>query len=192
MITYLTDDNRPIEIDWNEAIRYAGGQRNDPQLNEMFSACWQELQPVLSCRACYTTFPISLDKKLHLGFATVESKALAKNLTGCTHILLFAATIGAGADRLIQRYSRISPARAVCMQAVSAAAIEAYCDLLNIELIRPFAGAKPRFSPGYGDLPLQLQQNIQQALQFEKIGITLTDSGLMAPSKSVTAMIGVY
>ena len=50
---------------------------------------------------------------------------------------------------------------------------------------------RPRFSPGYGDFPLEFQRNIGDLLQMAKnIGITLTDSLLMMPSKSVTAVIG--
>lgn len=191
MITYLTSDERPFTIHKDEAVRYAGGRRGDAQLDRLIEDCLRELRPALACRACYTTYPLQLGDPIHLGFTQVRSKDLAKNLAGCTKIILFAATIGAGADRLLQKYSRLSPARAVCMQAAAAAAIESYCDALNAELIRPYAVAKPRFSPGYGDLPLQLQTEIQNALQFEKIGITLTESGMMLPSKSVSAIIGV-
>lgn len=193
MVTYLTSDERSFSIDINEAVRYAGGRRDDARLVRLIEDCVEELRPALTCRACYTTFPITLNNAphLHLGFTTVTSKDLAKNLAGCTQVILFAATIGAGADRLLQKYSRFSPARAVCLQAAAAAAIEGYCNALNAQLVRPYSAARPRFSPGYGDLPLQLQAEIQKALQFEKIGITLTGGGMMLPSKSVSALIGV-
>ena len=50
---------------------------------------------------------------------------------------------------------------------------------------------RPRFSPGYGDLPLALQREVFAALDCpRRIGLTLSDSLLMSPTKSVTALIG--
>ena len=50
---------------------------------------------------------------------------------------------------------------------------------------------KPRFSPGYGDLSLEVQKEIFSLLDCpRKIGVSLGDSLLMTPSKSVTAIIG--
>jgi len=51
---------------------------------------------------------------------------------------------------------------------------------------------RPRFSPGYGDLPLAIQPELFRVLEVQKnTGITLTESLLMMPTKSVTALIGV-
>ena len=51
---------------------------------------------------------------------------------------------------------------------------------------------KPRFSPGYGDLPLEMQRDIFRVLDCSrKIGLTLNESLLMSPSKSVTAIVGI-
>ena len=48
------------------------------------------------------------------------------------------------------------------------------------------------FSPGYGDLPLDTQKELVQVLDMHrKIGVSLTDSCLMVPSKSVTAILGI-
>ena len=53
-------------------------------------------------------------------------------------------------------------------------------------------GLEPRFSPGYGDLPLSAQKNIFAVLDPERrIGLTLNSSLLMSPSKSVTAFVGL-
>lgn len=53
-------------------------------------------------------------------------------------------------------------------------------------------GQRPRFSPGYGDLPLSAQREIFAVLDCGKrIGLMLNDSLLMSPSKSVTAFVGI-
>ena len=126
----------------------------------------------------------------------VRSRSLVKNLLGCSEVILFAATIGEEADFLIRKYNRINMAKAVVMQAAAAAMIEAFCDEEN-EKLRQMASEKglylrPRFSPGYGDFPLEHQRDFARVLEMQKtVGITLTESLLMLPSKSVTAVIGV-
>ena len=86
--------------------------------------------------------------------------------------------------------------RALIYQAAAAAMTETWCGMIN-ERIRKEAEieglyTRPRFSPGYGDLPLTLQRDISRILNMPKeIGVSLTDTLLMTPSKSVTALIGV-
>ena len=87
-------------------------------------------------------------------------------------------------------------AKAVVMQAAAAAMVEAYCNELNAgwkkEYLEKDLYLRPRFSPGYGDFPLSAQKEILDGLEAGKrIGITLTEGGLMMPSKSVTAVIGI-
>ena len=49
-----------------------------------------------------------------------------------------------------------------------------------------------RFSPGYGDFPFSQQRDFFDVLDItRRIGVSLTESGLMLPQKSVTALIGV-
>ncbi|MCI2049897.1 MAG: Vitamin B12 dependent methionine synthase activation subunit [Lachnospiraceae bacterium] len=126
----------------------------------------------------------------------IRSRALSANLRGCSKILLFGATAGPGADRLIRRAEVTSMARAAVLQAAGAAAVEAICDALNRkvdgELRKEGLFCRPRFSPGYGDFPLSYQKDISRMLDLPKnIGVTLTDSLMMLPSKSVTAVIGI-
>ena len=106
-------------------------------------------------------------------------------------MILFAATLGAGADRCILKYGKTAPSRAMLADAVGSAMIEHWCDVLNAELT---AGkeSKPRYSPGYGDVPLTIQKDILTLLDAQrKLGITLSDTCFMTPTKSVTAFIGL-
>ena len=109
---------------------------------------------------------------------------------------MFAATVGLEMDRLIARYGGVSPARSLLFQALGAERIEALCDAFCArtaeDLARQGRGVTVRFSPGYGDVPLGLQNDIFRALDCpRKIGLTLNESLLMSPSKSVTAVFGV-
>ena len=94
-------------------------------------------------------------------------------------------------DRLIAKYNRISPSKALIFQAIGAERAESLCDLFCDEMKEKYS-TNPRYSPGYGDLPLDIQRDIFAVLDCpRKIGLTLNDSLLMSPSKSVTAIIGV-
>ncbi|HIU00460.1 MAG TPA: Vitamin B12 dependent methionine synthase activation subunit [Candidatus Coproplasma excrementavium] len=186
-------------IDRKEALRYAGylgiaACEAGKESSALFDECEKIMLETLSPAAVYSPFPLSRGEGAHLnlGFAEVESKSLQRNLVGCNKIVLFAATLGIGPDRLIAKYNRISPARAAVMQALGAAAAEQWCDMVNECITRQYGSSRPRFSCGYGDLPLKLQREIFPALQVTKnIGVTLTDGDLMMPEKSVTAIVGI-
>lgn len=195
--TVLTKKYILPSFDTREILRYAGVSGSSPDFSELMQSCLDETDGKLLYRVCYREFGIKTDANIiDLGFAKTESDDLAKNLQGCESIVLFAATVGIELDRLIAKYSRISPSKALFFQAIGAERIECLCDTFNREIVELVSAAgkvtKPRFSPGYGDLPLSLQKDIFRALDCpRKIGLTLNGSLLMSPSKSVTAIIGI-
>ncbi len=107
-----------------------------------------------------------------------------------------AATLGMEPDRLAARATAVGKmSRAVIFQAAAAAMIEQYCDTVNARIREEAAirglFCRPRFSPGYGDFSLLHQTELMRILRAQQsIGVTLTESLLMLPSKSVTAVIG--
>ncbi len=123
----------------------------------------------------------------------VFSKNLADNLSGCEKAIIFACTIGIEMDRLIKKYSYLSPSKTLILQGIGAERVESLCNKFNGEISKKYPnGTKPRFSAGFGDLPLQFQKQIFSLLECEKkIGLTLNSSLIMSPSKSVTAIIGI-
>lgn len=181
-----------IVINKREAARYAGVRGDLAEIKPLLDSCEKELLSAITPRACYDIFDIVRGQSLDLGFAKVDSRALGRNLEGCDKIALFAATIGAGADRLIMKYQKISPSRALILDALASAAAESWCDEVNKIITSQFSESRPRFSCGYGDLPLSLQSDIFAALQVTKLlGVTLSDDYFMTPVKTVTAIIGV-
>lgn len=183
-----------------ETIRYLGYGRHqaDEQTLELVRSCWEELEGAAVKRSCFREYPLRcLDGgKLDLGCFRASSRDLSKNLRDCQAVILFAATLGVQADSLIRKYTRLQMSRAVVLQAAAAAMLEDYCDQVNGEIRQEYGKKglylRPRFSPGYGDFSLECQPALLGALEAAKrIGITLTDAFLMAPSKSVTAVIGV-
>lgn len=189
-----------LDINRKEIYRYLGIRRGDPdeRTRQIVEECIDELTEVMTPRMVYRIFPLSFPEDGSLDFTCfrVKSKNLQKNLKGCEKIIIFAATIGEGVDRLLRKYNKLEVSRGVIMQAASAAAIEAYCNEINQnfkdEAAKEGWYLRPRFSPGYGDFSLSYQSLISDVLKMEKTcGITLTDSLLMMPSKSVTAVIGM-
>ena len=169
----------PINV--REIWRYAGVKGTpDGHLQELLDTVIADLKGKLSYRVCYR-------KMQELPFGK-ESKDLAKSLKGCKQVIVFAATIGLELDRYIAKFQHISATRALLAQAYGAERIEALCNAFCKEM----AGCTKRFSPGYGDLPLETQKDIFALLDCGKhIGVSLNESLLMMPSKSVTAIFGI-
>lgn len=133
---------------------------------------------------------------LQIAGMKIRSRSLSVNLRGCDSVYLMAATLGIGPDRLIARASVNRMSRAVIYQAAAAAMIEDWSDEVNSRIIQEAAKeglfCRPRFSPGYGDFSLSYQSDFARILRIQKeIGVSLTESMLMMPSKSVTAVIGL-
>ena len=182
------------EVEWYLGIR--GAEVNE-EVRARIREVSAELQNISRPRWTGTSLPLSFAEGFPVIDGTVRrSKSLAKNLQGCEEVILFVATIGPGCDRLVQRYEASSMAQAAIAQAAGAAMIEAYVNTINKDLKKDaeLRGlyARSRFSPGYGDLTLEMQKDFSRILDMPKtIGVRLTDSLLMVPSKSVTALIGL-
>ncbi len=187
----------PPPMSRREILRYMGERSPSDEVLALLESCIEEVGDALTYRVCGCVYPLTWETDgMDLGFAHVTSRDLAKTLTGCDRILVFAATVGLGIDRLISRYNRLSPVRALCMQAIGSERVEALCNAFchDITTQAKETGDRvgKRFSPGYGDLPLTLQREIFDALGCAKhLGITLQDSLLMIPTKSVTAIMGI-
>ena len=179
-----------IPINRAEILRYSGCTA-DCEL-PLIDECISEIKDRLSFKICYRFFDIAFsENEIDLGFAKVNSNYLRKNLYGCEQIILFSATIGIEIDRMIKKYNSISPSKALVFQAIGSERVESLCDKFCDEISEDFLTV-PRFSPGYGDLSIELQKEIFNVLDCPKnIGITLNESLLMSPSKSVTAIIGL-
>lgn len=187
----------PLPFNMREIIRYAGFGCDSAEARELISDCIDESQGKFVYKVCSLELPIRMSGgNIDFGFSSVSSEDLTKNLRGCRGAVLFAATVGVEIDRLIGRYSAVLPSRALIFQAIGAERIESLCNVFCADLSATLSErgerTRPRFSPGYGDLPLSFQKDILNVLDCrKKIGITLSGSLTMLPSKSVTALVGI-
>ena len=112
---------------------------------------------------------------------------------GESDVIFLCGTIGAEFDAWQRRLSVLSAADALLSQQIGLAAVEKVMDEVEEgarkEIEVEGRKLKLRRSPGYGDLPLSLSRTILDELDApRKIGVSITDSNLLVPSKSVTAI----
>ena len=106
---------------------------------------------------------------------------------------MFCATLSAQVDALIRRWESGDMLRALALDCSAAAAVEQMCDQIELELQGHFPGCSfPfRYSPGYGDLPLELQNPLLDLLDApRRVGLCASASHILTPRKSVTAILG--
>ena len=182
-----------------EAIRYLGYKSSviDEKTLIMIQESFQELEKISELKSIYRIFELTeQDDGLQIEKLQIKSTSLQKNLKGCRHIILFGATMGLAVDRKLRIYELSNITKAVVMQACAAAMLEEYCDEMQDKIAQLLAEEnlylRPRFSPGYGDFSILHQREILDMLDAAKrIGLTMTDAYILAPTKSVTAVIGV-
>lgn len=188
---------KSIPVNRCEVFRYMSCGQPDETTEKLLDLCIAESESELSYKVSYSFFNIfAKGDELELEFARTKSHALSVNLRGCGRIIVFAATVGHGLDRLIKKEALLSPAKALCLQALGSERVESLCDAFNKDIKADFEKQgfklKPRFSPGYGDLSIEIQRDLLPALDSAKLlGISLGDNLMMSPSKSVTAIIGI-
>ena len=186
------------EIDRREVLRYMGCKESDAEIDALIDRAVEISKGAFCGKVCFCELPLSIvGEQIAFGSVRIQSKNLLKNLDGCKTVILFGATVGIEIDRLIMRYGKVSPSMAVCLQALGAERIEALCDQFCTDMARKQGSMgkslRPRFSPGYGDFPLEAQKDIFTVLGCDRrIGLTLNNSLIMSPTKSVTAIIGIY
>lgn len=125
-----------------------------------------------------------------------SGKDIFRHLEGCHTTILLGATIGAGVDAAIRKASYRDISLQLYMDACGSTLIEELCDRVEADLRMKASLRREfltgRFSPGYGDLPIDCQRDFAAALNTQRmIGLTISGSGVMIPSKSVTAVMGI-
>ena len=172
-----------------EALRYLGykGAEPDSSTAALLDRAYKELSEAAAPKFCYKV----LDKKDCGGI--LAGNDIYKHLEGCERVIIFAATLGNGADKLIRSAEISDMAYAIVADALSSAMIEEYCDSCEKEMQKKTGGSYTwRYSPGYGDYPIELQKSVLSMLDApRKIGLATNENSLLTPTKSVTAVMGL-
>ncbi len=189
---------KPIRME--EAARYLGYGTTKP--DEVILSLMKECEAPL-LQACHPAYSYGIFDVERAGEELVllrdcalqlPGADIARHLEGCEKAVILAATLGANVDRLLRKLQVSSMPKALLTDAMAGAAIEQICDDIQEEIRQqmPLYRQTWRFSPGYGDLPLSLQETVLSVVEAGKrIGLSVTKGSMLSPAKSVTAIIGL-
>lgn len=184
-----------MQPDIDEALRYLG-VRGEPdnslltQMTDLASALSSRITP----RHIWRVLPVIHEASgLKLGSLPLPGRTAARMLADCHQCAVLVCTLGTSFDVWLRQLQFRDISQAVMLDALGSAYVEAACDAAEKEISAHFPKQYPtdRFSPGYGDLPLDIQPQLIEASGAHRIGVYTTPSFLLLPQKSVSALIGL-
>lgn len=184
---------KPAAIDLAQAARYFGARGEaDAATLHLLEQCAVPLLAAAMPRAVWLEADVTALTEAGL----LQGEDVMRHLEGCSRAILLAVTLGAGVDAQIRRAGVGDIAASVASDALGSALAEQAADCAEGELRQEAAKEGKyltgRFSPGYGDWPITVQPRIAAVLDTaRRAGICVTDSNLMTPRKSITALLGV-
>lgn len=186
------------QLNTDEVLRYMGTppHQADELTRSLVQSCAQQMLAAARPRwahRIYTLTPEEEGVRLDCGLL-LPGQALKAHLAGCRRAALFCATLGAQADTLIRRSESTDLLQALALDCCTTAAVEQLCDRIEAQLQAMFPGCHfPfRFSPGYGDLPIDLQGDLLCLLDApRRVGLCASSAHILTPRKSVTAILGI-
>lgn len=195
-----------IEIDEKEVLRYLQykNQEIKDDLSEIIKECIKDTKEIINPRFIYRKYKIKKLKssnskgEVYLEGANLilQSDDVYNLLRECDECILMSATLGLEIEKEIRKLTYTDLTKGIIIDACATTAIEEVCDIvqdsIEKQLLKKHKYITYRYSPGYGDLPIEKNVDINNILNSQKeIGLTVTSSGIMIPRKSVVALIGV-
>lgn len=186
------------EIDIQETKRYAGLNKA-PNFNmRTISEACREVLYIAQPRGSWEIYDYDAANgivKAPEPFV-LKGQKVTKHLCQAQKVVIIAATIGEEVEEEISRRFQLGEyTLALLMDAACTTAVEQVADDMEKTIIYYIQkqGLVPRwrFSPGYGDWPLKAQRRMLELSKAESIGMKLTDSLMLMPRKSITAIIGL-
>ncbi len=177
------------KLNRREAIRYMGGSRVEPNdsMESLLDECESLILKNSNPKFLYKIIDLPCDD-------VMGGDDILNHLSGCDRAVLMCATLGNNIDRLLRVAQVSDMAKAVALDSLASVAIEQVCSKVDELLAEKLLGCNMtfRFSPGYGDYPIEMQKYFLTQLDApRKIGLTTNESYLLVPSKSVTAIAGI-
>lgn len=190
-----------IEINKEEVLRYLGykGQVVDDNIMNIIDECREEIKTVITPREIHQYNDIKI---IDEGVEVLDTNLILygndikNHLKDSKKCVLMAVTLGNDIEKRTRLYEKTNLTKALILDACATTAVEEICDIVeNCVKEKVEIQGKDitfRYSPGYGDLPLEVQNNFLRALDAQrKIGLTVSENNLLFPRKSVTAIIGI-
>ncbi|GFH40279.1 methionine synthase [Pseudolactococcus insecticola] len=192
-----------LPLEKAEVLRYLGYKRKQEltsDVSDLVDDLMLEVQEKSHARYLYQAYDFTLDEEnlaVHLTGTdlVLQSKNIYNHLKNAKKVVLLASTLGIEIERQIRLYELSEMTKAFVLDSCCVDYIEKVCDLAEVDIADRFSDytLNRRFSPGYGDLSLDIQPQFLKTLAADrKLGLTLTDTNLMVPRKSVTAIMGLF
>lgn len=183
-------------LDLAEIRRYAGLRSSDFD-NERIRDAARLVQ--LLAEGCGSVCYYPYDKIHHAIVSDKTSLVLTgtsihRHLDGAKEVAVLAVTVGEAVERAIEEaFADGNYSHGLLLDAAATTAVEMAADWLNhqIDTAAQKRGLSTafRFSPGYGDWQITVQNDIIRLAQGDTIGIRVTEASMLLPRKSVTALI---
>ncbi|MDO4467882.1 MAG: vitamin B12 dependent methionine synthase [Bacillota bacterium] len=169
-----------------EALKYLGyyGQNLESSFLSLFDSCLEEIISLQNFKVTYATYKLE-DCPISLQYPGLETF-----FAGCSNVVFIGCTLGIELERKLKYYQAIDLTRMCVMDSIASAYVEVACDAFEEE---HFPKERTyRFCPGYGKVPIELNKEIAKHIDlYKKTGITITDTNLLIPQKSMIGFIGI-
>lgn len=174
----------PSQIDRKEWLQRMGVPENSSgQLQQQMDEAEEKLFRAAMPKGTY--------RFLAIHEVELPGNSINRHLQGCDEVIVMGVSLGAGVDQLIRTSQIRDMAEAVILDSGASILIEQIADKLE-EQMETTKYRTPRFSPGYGDYPIEAQSQVVQLLDAQrKIGLTINRNHILIPRKSITAIIGL-
>lgn len=188
-----------FQISEAEMIRYAGLPRGAGGFpKDEIRGALMEAAALAEPRGLWEIFPYDAGRGAICGDPPLllEGSAIKRHLSRSVSAAVIAVTAGAAIEETAAASFREGRyVRGLLLDAAATAIAEHLADQLDrfIQEKARSSGQKPvwRFSPGYGDWPVEQQKALTALIGTEAIGLSVTDHAMLIPRKSVTAVIGL-
>ena len=190
-------NGRLPQIDIAEATRYAGLRQATDFPKQLVADACLEVQLVAAPKGVYEVYEYDAETGLIKSNPPLqlEGTSIRQHLAKATKVYVLAVTIGEGVElRSAELFKAGNYTLGLLVDAAATTAVEQVADQVN-EIIKKEAAKGGytttwRFSPGYGNWALEVQKDLAAITGTDSIGLTVTDTFLLFPRKSVTAIIG--
>lgn len=207
-VLYRPNISARPRVDRAEMLRYLGygGQAIDAQLERRIELCIEQLELSINPKGIRRTFRVDATATDNEGLPCIQLEGTEITLTGrdiyrhlkdASFCTVIACTLGMDCERRLRTLASQQALDAALLDAACSSYIEAAVEQMDRDVRARAAeaglNANWRFSPGYGDCPLSAQSSILAALNASRLlGLTVTTTNLLMPTKSVTAFIGLF
>lgn len=182
------------QLPYNEIYRRLGYSKNTQVSTETKNKIDIIIQTAATL--CKPHAASAIKPRSALADILAQSKDLSKFLEKYAEVILLGVTIG---PELIQKRDELmahDPATGIIYDAVGSEMVEEalniYQHKLKIALRREGKNlSDPRYSPGYGDCDIRVQDIFFKELPMQELGVTLTPAYIMRPEKTITAFAGI-